>query len=140
MGTGLSDSGTGLSLSGFGTANHTSGFGSSQTLGLGTNQASGFNLGGATCTDSSIFKYKNMANYTDRLETFERYPIKPYHPRPSELAALGFYYLGIADKVKCFSCNSCVCNWESTDLVLNEHYRWALGHCPYLNYINNFRK
>ena len=84
--------------------------------------------------------HKDMTKYSHRLESFSTYPIKPYHPRPSELAALGFYYVGRDDKVKCFSCNICVHNWEAGDLVLNEHYRWALGNCRYLNHITNFRQ
>ena len=42
------------------------------------------------------------------------------------------------DKVKCFSCKIIVQNWEPSDSVLNEHYRWALGNCRYLNHIANF--
>jgi hypothetical protein len=83
---------------------------------------------------------KYMEKYSDRLETFKAYPVKPYHPRPSELAALGFYYIGPRDKVKCFSCNICVHNFEETDLVLNEHYRWSCGNCDYLKHIASFRK
>jgi hypothetical protein len=90
-------------------------------------------------TDSGFGSTLCMDSYSARLETFKTYPVKPFHPRPSELAALGFYYLGLDDKVKCFSCNLRLHHWEQSDLVLNEHYRWSLGDCRFMNHINNFR-
>lgn len=82
----------------------------------------------------------DMSKYTHRLDSFTSYPIKAYHPRPSELAALGFYYEGAGDKVRCFSCNVGLCNWVTSDFVMNEHHRWSLGKCRYLNHINSFRQ
>ena len=125
--------GTGLSAGN--AATKTAGF-----MSLGSTAAySGLGFTGLGSTNSVTSPYKDMATYTDRLDTFRTYPVKPYHPRPSELAALGFYYVGRDDKVKCFSCNHCIHNWEASDLVLNEHYRWALGNCRYLNHITSFR-
>jgi hypothetical protein len=84
--------------------------------------------------------YKDMSSYIHRLESFESYPVRPYHPRPSELAALGFYYLGLSDNVKCFCCNLILCNWEIHDCAMREHYKHSLGTCAYVNHINNFRQ
>jgi hypothetical protein len=97
--------------------------------------------GFSSVTSALGFATQNyMEKYSDRLETFKAYPVKPYHPRPSELAALGFYYVGPRDRVRCFCCNIDVHNFEETDLVLNEHYRWSCGNCAYLKHIANFKK
>jgi hypothetical protein len=97
-------------------------------------------LCGSVTTGLEVATQNYMEKYSDRLETFKTYPVKPYHPRPSELAALGFYYVGPHDRVRCFSCNIDVHNFEEMDLVLNEHYRWSCGNCAYLKHIENFKK
>jgi hypothetical protein len=79
-----------------------------------------------------------MAEYSKRLETFKDYSPRPFHPRASELAALGFFYLGNGDKVQCFCCGICIHDWQASDMVLNEHARWSLGKCNFLRHITNF--
>jgi hypothetical protein len=83
------------------------------------------------------YRQRGMNTYAGRMESYNTYPLKPFHPRPSELAASGFFYLGTKDKVKCHSCNIVLYNWEDTDLAMNEHARWSLGTCAYLNHILN---
>jgi hypothetical protein len=79
-----------------------------------------------------------MADYSKRLETFKEYSPRPFHPRASELAALGFFYLGNGDKVQCFCCGICIHDWQASDMVLNEHARWSLGKCNFLRHITSF--
>ena len=39
----------------------------------------------------------------------------------TEFVDAGFYYLGDRDGVKCFYCNGCLKNWQSTDDPFQEH-------------------
>lgn len=57
-----------------------------------------------------------------RLATFRRWPVAFMKPR--DLAAAGFYYLGEADRIKCFSCNTVIYNWEPGDNAVREHEKW----------------
>ena len=50
---------------------------------------------------------------------------------PPDLAAAGFYYVGIGDRVRCFSCGGCVHRWEHGDCPLTEHRR-LFPHCAFL--------
>jgi hypothetical protein len=124
-----------------------------QTSGNGQESVSKGNIG-KVCSTASYFSpaYSDegtfatthnedlkMRDYTNRLNTFINFPTQPFGPRPSELAALGLYYLGISDKTRCFSCKTVFHNWETSDLVLNEHFRWSLGRCGYLNHVMNYK-
>ena len=64
-----------------------------------------------------------------RLSTFIRFPSNsPVNPRV--LAAVGFFYTGYKDRVKCFSCANCVDNWTIEDDVTSSH--WHKGGCAFM--------
>lgn len=83
---------------------------------------------------------RQMRYYKNRLDSFKYFPKRPFYPRPAELAAAGFYYLGYTDTTKCFSCGLSVHNWEETDDAISEHYRWSSGRCAFLHHITSFAK
>ena len=83
---------------------------------------------------------KPMKYYKNRLDTFKNFPKRAFHPRPAELAAAGFYYLGYGDATKCFSCGITVHKWEEFDGAISEHYRWSCGSCPFLHRISSYEK
>ncbi|XP_052861636.1 death-associated inhibitor of apoptosis 1-like [Anopheles cruzii] len=65
-----------------------------------------------------------------RLGTFtSSWPVSFINP--SELARYGFFYTGIADRVKCYFCEVEVGMWEEQDNVITEHLRWS-PRCPLL--------
>ena len=67
-----------------------------------------------------------------RLESFKNWPgLKD----PEELAAVGFYYLGYSDRVKCFACHWEIYNWQETDNPWTEHQRFNKKR-PLLNGIS----
>lgn len=113
-----------------------SAFGTTMSAKLGT----GF--GNPSCSTmtygTSPLRCKYMVKYSDRIDSFYNYPIRPFHPRPSELAVLGFYYTGVGDKVCCFCCNIVVDGWTESQNAINEHYKWSLGNCNFLKYIERF--
>ncbi|KAI4504034.1 hypothetical protein M0802_000505 [Mischocyttarus mexicanus] len=68
---------------------------------------------------------------TNRLKTFEQWPITFIDPK--DLAAAGFYYLCIEDRVRCFECKIEVYNWEEGDVPMTDHMR----HSPRCRFVRN---
>ena len=65
-----------------------------------------------------------------RLTTFLKFP--PQVPvNPQILAAVGFFYTGYKDRVKCFSCGLSVENWMVGDDV--QESRWHKENCAMIS-------
>ncbi|XP_015196862.2 baculoviral IAP repeat-containing protein 2 isoform X2 [Lepisosteus oculatus] len=75
----------------------------------------------------------SMRHEQDRLETFQSWHLT--NITPSELAKAGFYYLGPADRVACFTCGGQLSNWEPGDRALSEHQR----HYPHCRFVRGDR-
>ncbi|XP_043920362.1 baculoviral IAP repeat-containing protein 1e-like [Protopterus annectens] len=60
-----------------------------------------------------------------RLESFKTWP-QEANAEPSALAAAGFYYTGISDRVQCIGCAGILGQWEVNDVPMEEH----LKHFP----------
>nr|Q90660.1 RecName: Full=Inhibitor of apoptosis protein; Short=IAP; AltName: Full=Inhibitor of T-cell apoptosis protein [Gallus gallus]AAB48118.1 IAP-like protein [Gallus gallus] len=55
-----------------------------------------------------------------RMSTFSTFPVNvPVSER--RLARAGFYYTGVQDKVKCFSCGLVLDNWQPGDNAMEKH-------------------
>lgn len=65
----------------------------------------------------------NYINETDRLKTFENWPLE--YIDKHLLAKIGFYYLGNGDRVKCFVCSYEIYNWEENDDPIADHKRYS---------------
>ena len=63
----------------------------------------------------------------NRLETYVNWPIDFINPE--QLAEAGFYYLNIADQVKCAFCGGIIGHWEVNDQPLQEHRKF-FPDCP----------
>ena len=59
-----------------------------------------------------------------RLQSYSRWP-KDHHKTPDELFPAGFYYTGVADKVRCYSCGVELNRWEPNDIPWVEHARFS---------------
>ncbi|XP_040567805.1 death-associated inhibitor of apoptosis 2 [Lepeophtheirus salmonis] len=68
-----------------------------------------------------------------RLRTFAEWP-PALVPRPKELSDAGFYYIGLSDQVKCFSCDGGLRNWTPQDDPWTEHARW-FSKCGFVRLI-----
>lgn len=58
-----------------------------------------------------------------RLKTFENWPIDFLNH--NELAMMGMFYTGEADKTKCYFCEVEIYRWEYNDEPISEHLRWS---------------
>nr|XP_033803888.1 inhibitor of apoptosis protein-like [Geotrypetes seraphini]XP_033803889.1 inhibitor of apoptosis protein-like [Geotrypetes seraphini]XP_033803890.1 inhibitor of apoptosis protein-like [Geotrypetes seraphini] len=68
-----------------------------------------------------------------RMSTFSSFPTNvPVSER--SLARAGFYYTGVNDKVKCFSCGLMLDNWKPGDNALEKHKQLY----PSCNFIQSF--
>ncbi|XP_041462172.1 baculoviral IAP repeat-containing protein 7-like [Lytechinus variegatus] len=68
-----------------------------------------------------------MKYEAERRQTFKAWsetcPVKP-----RELAKAGFFYVGVLDRVKCFSCGGQIEGWEEGDTAMGEHKN-MYPHC-----------
>jgi Inhibitor of Apoptosis domain len=77
---------------------------------------------------SGPLPHLDMKNIENRLQTFaSNWPLE--FITPNELANAGFYYLNIADQVKCAFCGGIIGQWEVNDQPLNEHRKF-FPDCP----------
>ncbi|XP_018411857.1 PREDICTED: putative inhibitor of apoptosis [Nanorana parkeri] len=67
-----------------------------------------------------------------RISTFSKFPNNvPVSER--SLAKAGFYYTGVDDKVKCFTCGLMLDNWKRGDIAFEKHKKL----CPSCSFIQN---
>lgn len=63
-----------------------------------------------------------------RLEVARIYSFRTWkveNVEPLDLAAAGFYYVGIEDRVKCFSCNMTFSKWTPSDNAWQDHSQYS---------------
>ncbi len=68
-----------------------------------------------------------------RLRSFRDWP-PALRQRPQQLAEAGFFYMGLSDQVKCFSCDGGLRNWQSEDEPWTEHARW-FSRCNFVRLV-----
>jgi baculoviral IAP repeat-containing protein 2/3 len=74
-------------------------------------------------------KYPEFATVESRIRSFSTWNSSTQDG--NILAYAGFYYLGNADEVRCFSCDGGLRNWLSSDDPWFEHARW-FPKCPFI--------
>ncbi|XP_055327739.1 baculoviral IAP repeat-containing protein 7-like [Paramacrobiotus metropolitanus] len=77
--------------------------------------------------DSSSDDEADMRNVGNRLESFSRWPLT--FLSPSSLAVTGFFYTGVADRVRCAYCGGVLAQWAMGDNPIHEHRR-HFPSCP----------
>uniref|UniRef100_A0A1I8P7I0 RING-type domain-containing protein n=1 Tax=Stomoxys calcitrans TaxID=35570 RepID=A0A1I8P7I0_STOCA len=60
---------------------------------------------------------------TARLRSFAEWP-RNMKQRPEQLAEAGFFYTGVGDRVKCFSCGGGLKDWDDDDEPWEQHALW----------------
>lgn len=75
-------------------------------------------------------EYPEYAIETARLRTFAEWPIN-MKQKPAQLAEAGFFYTGVGDRVKCFSCGGGLKDWDDNDEPWEQHALW-MGKCRYV--------
>ena len=72
----------------------------------------------------------DITTYEGRLETFKRWPSWAAF-KPEDLAKEGFYYTGIRDEVRCFSCDVLLRLLTPSDIIRERHKRYS-PNCSFL--------
>ncbi|KAH8286105.1 hypothetical protein KR054_002713 [Drosophila jambulina] len=75
-------------------------------------------------------EYPEFAVESTRLRTFEAWP-RNLKQKPHQLAEAGFFYTGVGDRVRCFSCGGGLKDWDDNDEPWEEHARW-LSQCRFV--------
>nr|XP_040224645.1 death-associated inhibitor of apoptosis 1 [Anopheles coluzzii] len=75
-------------------------------------------------------EYPNYAIEADRLKSYEDWPTS-LKQKPQQLSDAGFFYTGMSDRVKCFSCGGGLKDWEQEDDPWQQHAIWY-SNCHYL--------
>jgi hypothetical protein len=76
---------------------------------------------------SSTLPETDLKVHENRLRTFSNWPLE--FITPQQLASAGFFYLNIADQVKCAYCGGIIGQWEINDQPLTEHRKF-FPDCP----------
>ncbi|XP_041368662.1 baculoviral IAP repeat-containing protein 3-like [Gigantopelta aegis] len=77
-------------------------------------------------SNSSIVpKFKEYASYEERLKSFAGWPLKLPSQKPSVLAQSGFFYIGSADRARCFHCGLTLRDWDDDDFPPAVHREWS---------------
>ncbi|KAH8234869.1 hypothetical protein KR032_004627, partial [Drosophila birchii] len=75
-------------------------------------------------------EYPEFAVESARLRTYEAWP-RNLKQKPHQLAEAGFFYTGVGDRVRCFSCGGGLKDWDDNDEPWEEHARW-LSQCRFV--------
>ncbi|XP_030850362.1 baculoviral IAP repeat-containing protein 7 [Strongylocentrotus purpuratus] len=73
------------------------------------------------------YDQKEMTFEVERRKTFKAWS-NTCQVKPNSLAKAGFFYVGIFDRVKCFSCGGQIEGWEEGDTAMDEHKK-MYPHC-----------
>ncbi|XP_041051484.1 inhibitor of apoptosis protein-like [Carcharodon carcharias] len=74
---------------------------------------------------------QDLSNELYRLGTFIDFP-SDVPVSDATLARAGFFYTGVKDQVRCFSCGGIVENWQHGDSAIRKH-RQLFPACPFIN-------
>lgn len=93
---------------------------------------------------NAIPKYPGYAYAPARLRTFHDWS-RSMTQTPQAMSEAGFFYRGMDDAVKCFSCGGGLKDWDPGDLPWEQHALW-LKNCSFLKrikgqaYIDNVQR
>jgi len=86
----------------------------------------------ASLLDRSRPDFVQLRSESARLSTFHDWPSSAGSiVEPRQLAAVGLFYTGQADRVQCAFCRGCLRSWKPGDTPAEEHRRY-FPDCPFL--------
>ena len=90
--------------------------------------------GSDSVSDSTqtVPKFKQYDCYEARLRSFAGWPLKLPIQNPRILAQSGFFYIGSADRARCFHCGLTLRDWDDDDFPPAVHREWA-DDCAFAN-------
>ncbi|XP_046335152.1 baculoviral IAP repeat-containing protein 2-like [Haliotis rufescens] len=89
--------------------------------------------------DLAKAKYSSFADQVKRLGTFEAWPLKLDIHSPQNMAAAGFFYIGSADRARCFYCGVTLRDWDTGDDPFDAHLQWS-PRCEYIQHTHNSKQ
>lgn len=102
--------------------------GSPMVMAAGSSSAGG---GGAMATGGTFFpEVPEYAIETARIRSFAEWP-RNMKQKPEQLAEAGFFYTGVGDRVKCFSCGGGLKDWDDDDEPWEQHALW-MNKCRFV--------
>ncbi|ALC43259.1 th [Drosophila busckii] len=78
-------------------------------------------------------EYPEYAIESARLRSFTDWP-RNMKQKPVQLAEAGFFYTGVGDRVRCFSCGGGLKDWDDNDEPWEQHALW-LSQCRFVKLI-----
>lgn len=75
-------------------------------------------------------EFPEYAIETARLRSFAEWP-RLMKQKPEQLSEAGFFYTGVGDRVKCFSCGGGLKDWDEDDEPWEQHALW-MNKCRFL--------
>uniref|UniRef100_A0A1A9VKX9 RING-type domain-containing protein n=1 Tax=Glossina austeni TaxID=7395 RepID=A0A1A9VKX9_GLOAU len=87
---------------------------------------------GSDCISSTTFypEFPEYAIETARMRSFAEWP-RHMKQKPKQLVEAGFFYTGVGDRVRCFSCGGGLKDWGENDNPWEEHAFW-MSKCRFL--------
>ncbi|XP_061388060.1 death-associated inhibitor of apoptosis 1 [Musca vetustissima] len=94
--------------------------------------AAGVSSSGSGMTPGGTFfpEVPEYAIETARIRSFAEWP-RNMKQRPEQLAEAGFFYTGVGDRVKCFSCGGGLKDWDDDDEPWEQHALW-MSKCRFV--------
>ncbi|XP_046573888.1 baculoviral IAP repeat-containing protein 2-like [Haliotis rubra] len=89
--------------------------------------------------DVTKAKYSDFVDQVKRLGTFEAWPLKLDIQSPPNMAAAGFFYIGSADRARCFYCGLTLRDWDTDDDPFDAHLQWS-PRCEYIKHAHNSKR
>ncbi|XP_002020978.2 death-associated inhibitor of apoptosis 1 [Drosophila persimilis] len=82
-------------------------------------------------------EHPEYAVESTRLRSFEEWP-RNLKQKPMQLAEAGFFYTGVGDRVRCFSCGGGLKDWDDNDEPWEQHALW-LSQCRFVKLMKGQR-
>lgn len=76
---------------------------------------------------------RKYANFLNRMRSYPNDFKMPCGHDALQMSVYGFYWTGVSDSMRCFSCKITLCDWKEDDSPLFEHVKHS-GCCNYLNF------
>ncbi|XP_071089186.1 baculoviral IAP repeat-containing protein 7-A-like [Haliotis cracherodii] len=90
--------------------------------------------GGRSGYDATIAKHKEYISIAQRVSSFVGWPLKGEVHSAQNMSMAGFFYIGSADRVRCFYCSLSLRDWDKDDDPFSAHKQWS-PRCDYINLI-----
>ncbi|XP_046548095.1 baculoviral IAP repeat-containing protein 3-like [Haliotis rubra] len=86
--------------------------------------------------DATKAKHKEYITFAQRLSSFVGWPLTGDIHSSRNMSMAGFFYIGSADRARCFYCALTLRDWDTNDDPIFTHKQWS-PQCGYINHITS---